>query len=71
MESILTGFCPFFHQADVFINRERIKIYALLAGVMVWEISRDPASQVQSLMRQEVNVCEGLDWKRVLAVHLW
>ncbi|XP_027054853.1 nuclear pore complex protein Nup98-Nup96-like isoform X3 [Pocillopora damicornis] len=58
-------------KADVFINRERIKIYALLAGVMVWEISRDPASQVQSLMRQEVNVCEGLDWKRVLAVHLW
>ncbi|XP_022797911.1 nuclear pore complex protein Nup98-Nup96-like [Stylophora pistillata] len=62
-------------RADAFISRERIKIYALLAGVMVWEISRDPASlshdELQNLTRHVVNVCEGLDWKRVLAVHLW
>ena len=44
----------------MFIDEERIKIYALLAGAMVWPLTRDI-----------VNVCEGLDWKRVLAVHLW
>ena len=65
----------FFFQADAFINTERIKIYALLAGAMVWDISRDtanvPRDELQSLTRHVVNVCEGLDWKRVLAVHLW
>lgn len=62
-------------QADVFINAERIKIYALLAGAMVWDISRDtaniPRGELQSISRPVVNVCEALDWKRVLAVHLW
>ncbi|XP_078371007.1 nuclear pore complex protein Nup98-Nup96-like isoform X3 [Oculina patagonica] len=62
-------------KADVFINPERIKIYALLAGAMVWDISRDtaniPREELQSISRHVVNVCERLDWKRVLAVHLW
>lgn len=59
----------------MYINAERIKIYALLAGAMVWDISRDtaniPPGELQSIPRHVVNVCEGLDWKRVLAIHLW
>ena len=54
----------------MFINEERIKIYALLAGTMVWPMSRDTTS-LQTATCDVVNVCEGLDWKRVLAVHLW
>lgn len=65
----------FLFQADLYINAERIKIYALLAGAMVWDLSRDtpniPLAELQSTSRRVVNVCEGLDWKRVLAVHLW
>ena len=49
----------------MFIKKERIKIYALLAGTMVWPMSGDTAGL------SHVNVCEGLDWKRVLAIHLW
>lgn len=58
----------------MFINEERLKIYALLAGTMVWPMSRDVASLSrgeQQTLSRDVNVCEGLDWKRVLAVHLW
>ena len=59
----------------MFINEERIKIYALLAGTMVWRMSRDTAclsrDELQTVSHNVVNVCEGLDWKRVLAVHLW
>ena len=39
---------------------DRILIYVLLAGLMVWEDS------VCSLI-----TCEGLDWRRTLAVLLW
>lgn len=56
----------------MFINEERIKIYALLAGIMVWSLSRDTTNLSRDELRAHVvNVCEGLDWKRVLAVHLW
>ena len=59
----------------MFFNEERIKIYALLAGAMVWPLSRDFARNLSrdesQVMPRDVNVCEGLDWKRVLAVHLW
>ncbi|KAK2556110.1 Nuclear pore complex protein Nup98-Nup96 [Acropora cervicornis] len=62
-------------KADMFFNEERIKIYALLAGAMVWPLSRDFARSLSrdesQVMPRDVNVCEGLDWKRVLAVHLW
>lgn len=63
-------------KADTFINKERTKIYALLAGAMVWPMSRDVASlscdDPQAIARDvNVNVCEGLDWKRVFAVHMW
>ncbi|XP_078401075.1 nuclear pore complex protein Nup98-Nup96 isoform X1 [Cetorhinus maximus] len=47
-------------QADPFIQEERLKIFALLAGKAVWQSSES-----------YVNVCSQLDWKRCLAVHLW
>ena len=72
----LTAFVSVVSQADTFINKERTKIYALLAGAMVWPMSRDVASlscdDPQAIARDvNVNVCEGLDWKRVFAVHMW
>ncbi|XP_033620078.1 nuclear pore complex protein Nup98-Nup96 isoform X5 [Fukomys damarensis] len=47
--------------ADCFIQRERLRVYALLAGKLVWQISQ----------QKQINVCAQLDWKRSLAVHLW
>ncbi|XP_007259635.3 nuclear pore complex protein Nup98-Nup96 [Astyanax mexicanus] len=47
-------------QTDSFIQEERLRIFALLAGKPVWE-STDHC----------VNVCSELDWKRCVAVHLW
>lgn len=47
-------------KADQFIQAERLKIYALLAGTLVW-----PSSELR------INACENLDWKRALALHLW
>ncbi|XP_078078802.1 nuclear pore complex protein Nup98-Nup96 isoform X2 [Mustelus asterias] len=46
--------------ADPFIQEERLKIFALLAGKPVWQSSEG-----------YVNICSQLDWKRCLAVHLW
>ncbi|XP_035757548.1 nuclear pore complex protein Nup98-Nup96 isoform X2 [Egretta garzetta] len=48
-------------QADCFIQEERLRIFALLAGKPVWQLSE----------RISVNVCSLLDWKRCMAVHLW
>ena len=46
--------------ATPFINRNRLNVYALLAGCLAWpEAPAGPA------------VCHGLDWKRALLVHLW
>ncbi|XP_072517838.1 nuclear pore complex protein Nup98-Nup96 [Salminus brasiliensis] len=47
-------------QTDSFIQEERLRIFALLAGKPVWE-STDHC----------INVCSELDWKRCVAVHLW
>ncbi|XP_019903834.2 nuclear pore complex protein Nup98-Nup96 isoform X2 [Esox lucius] len=47
-------------QTDSFLQEERLRIFALLAGKPVWQ-STDCV----------VNVCSELDWKRCLAVHLW
>ena len=47
-------------QADTLIDPERLRLYALLAGVMVWPSTNS-----------DVNVCRELDWKRCLAIHLW
>ncbi|XP_062910842.1 nuclear pore complex protein Nup98-Nup96 isoform X1 [Mobula hypostoma] len=46
--------------ADSFMQEERLKIFALLAGRAVWKSSDE-----------YINVCAQLDWKRCLAVHLW
>ncbi|XP_062423496.1 nuclear pore complex protein Nup98-Nup96 isoform X5 [Rhea pennata] len=48
-------------QADCFIQEERLRIFALLAGKPVWQLSE----------RRSINVCSQLDWKRCMAVHLW
>jgi len=37
-----------------------MRVYTVLAGLMVWEA-----------YDCHVNVCEGLDWKRTFALHLW
>ncbi|NXD87632.1 NUP98 protein, partial [Halcyon senegalensis] len=47
--------------ADCFIQEERLRIFALLAGKPVWQLSE----------RISINVCSQLDWKRCVAVHLW
>uniref|UniRef100_A0A8C7SQM7 Nuclear pore complex protein Nup98-Nup96 n=1 Tax=Oncorhynchus mykiss TaxID=8022 RepID=A0A8C7SQM7_ONCMY len=47
-------------QTDSFLQEERLRIFALLAGKPVWQ-STDCV----------VNVCSELDWKRCVAVHLW
>ncbi|XP_053983481.1 nuclear pore complex protein Nup98-Nup96 isoform X4 [Hylaeus volcanicus] len=46
--------------ADENISKDRLKIYALLAGEPLVSSKQGP-----------INVCQGLDWKRALAVHLW
>ncbi|KAJ7320252.1 hypothetical protein JRQ81_019763 [Phrynocephalus forsythii] len=48
-------------QADAFIQEERLRIFALLAGKPVWQLSE----------RRSINICSQLDWKRSLGLHLW
>ncbi|XP_030055686.1 nuclear pore complex protein Nup98-Nup96 isoform X2 [Microcaecilia unicolor] len=48
-------------QADRFIQEERVRIFTLMAGKPVWQLSD----------QRSINVCTLLDWKRCLAVHLW
>ncbi|XP_022108489.1 nuclear pore complex protein Nup98-Nup96-like isoform X2 [Acanthaster planci] len=45
---------------DKFIAPEYLRVYALLAGMLVWPSAYGV-----------INTCQGLDWKRALAVHLW
>lgn len=47
-------------QMDNFIDKDYLRLYALLAGTLVWKSSD-----------QFINTCADLDWKRCLAVHLW
>lgn len=47
---------------DRYISPERIRVYALLAGLMVWPTSNS---------NETINCCTDLDWKRALALHLW
>ena len=47
-------------QAHKLIEGERLLIYVLLSGSMVWD-GQD----------RHINVCQGLDWRRVLGLHLW
>ncbi|CAF0852273.1 unnamed protein product [Brachionus calyciflorus] len=49
--------------SDKFINAERLKLYVLISGELVYNIS----GQKPEL----INVCEDLDWKRQFGIHLW
>ena len=46
--------------ATDFILAERLRIYALLAGLVVWETEKLTLSS-----------CDDVEWQRNLAVHLW
>lgn len=45
---------------DQYIDHDRLRIYALLAGFLIWPMSEEM-----------LNCCADLDWKRALALHLW
>ncbi|XP_038055472.1 nuclear pore complex protein Nup98-Nup96-like isoform X2 [Patiria miniata] len=45
---------------DKFMAPEYLRVYAVLAGILVLESAHGT-----------INTCRGLDWKRALAVHLW
>jgi len=47
-------------RADLHINRDRIKLLMLVAGIPLFTGSEGT-----------VNACEVLDWKRAFALHLW
>jgi nuclear pore complex protein Nup98-Nup96 len=49
-------------RADRFVDPARLRMFALVAGMPEWRGSEDS---------RNVNVCEGLDWKRAFAAHLW
>ena len=46
--------------ATDFIMAERLRVYALLAGLIVWETGKLTLSS-----------CSDVEWQRNLAVHLW
>lgn len=70
-------------QTDSFIDEERLKIFALLAGkpvslrdvyaVFVEMSFLKPVFFVKVWQSTDfcINVCSELDWKRCVAVHLW
>ncbi|KAJ9574028.1 hypothetical protein L9F63_008554, partial [Diploptera punctata] len=47
-------------EADSFVHRDRMKLLMLVAGIPLFTGTHDT-----------INVCEGLDWKRAFALHLW
>ncbi|XP_077361067.1 nuclear pore complex protein Nup98-Nup96 [Festucalex cinctus] len=47
-------------RTDAYMTNERLQIFTLLAGKLVWQTSDSV-----------VNACSQLDWKRCVAVHLW
>lgn len=55
-------------KADGFVSAARLKIYALLAGLVVWP-------ETPYARRQDhpgpVAVCDGLHWLQALGLHLW
>jgi len=48
------------NRADAFITQDRLRVFALLAGITVWETTHG-----------KINTCEGMDWIKALAHHLW
>ena len=51
-------FCPC--QAYLHVDDHHLRLYVLLSGLLVWLVTK-----------KEINLCEGLEWKRSLALHLW
>ena len=47
-------------QAYLHIDDHHLRLYVLLSGLLVWLVTK-----------KEINLCEGLEWKRSLALHLW
>ena len=48
------------NRVDVYIKKDRIRVFALLAGIPVWETTKE-----------QINTCEGMDWVKAFAHHLW
>jgi nuclear pore complex protein Nup98-Nup96 len=48
--------------SDTFLNADRVKLYSLISGELTCHLNSKS---------QFINVCEGLDWKRQFALHLW
>ncbi len=55
------------HGTDCYIDPDRLKLYVLLSGELVWKLSAD---RMRGESVRVVRVCEGLDWKRAMALHL-
>lgn len=54
-----------------YLHPSRLKLYVLLAGVMTWDKQSVPSSLETAAERSTlINTCEGLDWKRSVALHL-
>ena len=47
-------------RADKWITNDRLRILSLLAGIPVWETTSC-----------KINTCDGMDWIKALAHHLW
>jgi nuclear pore complex protein Nup98-Nup96 len=47
-------------KAYAHISDSYLKVYVLLAGLMVWRVPR-----------KDIALCGGLEWKKSLALHLW
>ena len=56
-------------QVQHYISRPRLRLFALLAGLMVWDDGEKEEERGGS--GEGLNVCRGLDWKRVFGLHLW
>ena len=55
-----------------YLHPVRLKLYVLLAGLMTWNRQLLPPTLDMPTSRRPapINTCEGLDWKRSLALHL-
>ena len=48
------------NKSDAFISEHRLRVFALLAGIPLWESSCG-----------QINTCAEMDWIKALAHHLW
>lgn len=49
-------------EIDTYMDTNRLKIYVLLSGLMVWRSVNSSTC---------INICENVDWRCALALHLW